>query len=319
MSAASATAGVLVRVLLDLLLSSRPCASRAGRSGRRGDRLEAVPARADLPVRRAGTPRRSTCTRPRAGTWCGRWSGWPQQHGVPFQMPAVFPQNSLQAARLALVGAEAGWIVAFTKAVYLAEFRDGSDISSKAVLEDILRGLQLDPAPLLRASPRRRSRSSSRTRRTWRRKAASSARPRSWSARSCSGATIAWSRRWSWRDAGDLGSTDHCLNGSARSSITSWARAYAAGGNTVTRLSTGLIAVATAAVFATFASMADAQEKKSAAKPKSKCNAITEETACKADATCIWVPATTNAKTGKQRKAYCKSKPMPKKKSSDKK
>jgi hypothetical protein len=80
-----------------------------------------------------------------------------------------------------------------------------------------------------------------------------------------------------------------------------------------------LIAVATAAVFATFAGMADAQQKKSAAKPKSKCNAITEETACKADATCIWVPAATNAKTGKERKAYCKSKPAPsKKKSADK-
>lgn len=70
-----------------------------------------------------------------------------EQHGVPFRMPGVFPQNSLQAARLALVGAEAGWIVPFTKAVYLAEFRDGLDISSKAALEDILRGLKLDPAP----------------------------------------------------------------------------------------------------------------------------------------------------------------------------
>jgi len=89
--------------------------------------------------------------------------------------------------------------------------------------------------------------------------------------------------------------------------------------NTVTRLSTGLIAVATAVVFATFAGMADAQQKKSSAAPKSKCNAITEETACKADATCSWVPSTTNAKTGQQRKAYCKSKPVSKKKSSDKK
>ncbi|HEU4377267.1 MAG TPA: hypothetical protein VFR73_01750 [Hyphomicrobiaceae bacterium] len=87
----------------------------------------------------------------------------------------------------------------------------------------------------------------------------------------------------------------------------------------MTRLSTGLIAVATAAVFATFAGMADAQQKKSSAAPKSKCNAITEETACKADATCSWVPSTTNAKTGQQRKAYCKSKPVSKKKSSDKK
>jgi hypothetical protein len=79
-----------------------------------------------------------------------------------------------------------------------------------------------------------------------------------------------------------------------------------------------LIAVATAAVFVTFAGMAGAQDKKGAAKPKSKCNAITEETACKADATCSWVPAAT-LKTGKQRKAYCKSKPAPKKKAPEKK
>jgi hypothetical protein len=87
----------------------------------------------------------------------------------------------------------------------------------------------------------------------------------------------------------------------------------------VTRLSTGLIAVATAAVFVTFAGMAGAQDKKGAAKPKSKCNAITEETACKADATCIWV-GTAILKTGKERKAYCKGKPTPaKKKAPDKK
>ena len=54
------------------------------------------------------------------------------EHSVPFRMPAVFPQNSLQAARVALVGVEAGWIVPFTKAVYLAEFRDGADISERA-------------------------------------------------------------------------------------------------------------------------------------------------------------------------------------------
>jgi 2-hydroxychromene-2-carboxylate isomerase len=71
-----------------------------------------------------------------------------EQHSVPFRMPEVFPQNSLQAARLALAGAEAGWIIAFTKAVYLAEFRDGLDISSRAVLEGILRDLQLDPVAL---------------------------------------------------------------------------------------------------------------------------------------------------------------------------
>jgi 2-hydroxychromene-2-carboxylate isomerase len=65
---------------------------------------------------------------------------------VPFRMPSPFPPNSLQAARLAIVGADQGWVVPFTKAVYLAEFRDGADIADRAVLEGILRGLNLDPA-----------------------------------------------------------------------------------------------------------------------------------------------------------------------------
>ena len=68
--------------------------------------------------------------------------------GLPFKMPDGFPQNSLQAARLAIIGAQEGWVVPFTKAVYLAEFRDGADISDRAVLEGILRNLKLDPAQL---------------------------------------------------------------------------------------------------------------------------------------------------------------------------
>jgi hypothetical protein len=60
---------------------------------------------------------------------------------------------------------------------------------------------------------------------------------------------------------------------------------------------------------------AGAQDK---AKPKSACNAIKEETACKADATCSWIAALTDQKTGKQkRRAYCKSKPKPKAKAKE--
>jgi len=56
--------------------------------------------------------------------------------------------------------------------------------------------------------------------------------------------------------------------------------------------------------------VADAQDK---AKPKSACNAIKDEAACKADATCTWVAALMDKATGKQkRRAYCKSKPKPK-------
>jgi predicted small secreted protein len=78
----------------------------------------------------------------------------------------------------------------------------------------------------------------------------------------------------------------------------------------------GLGVLAAAAVVC-LSVVAGAQDK---AKPKSACNAIKEETACKADQTCSWVAALKDEKTGKQkRRAYCKSKPKPKTKEPAKK
>ena len=79
----------------------------------------------------------------------------------------------------------------------------------------------------------------------------------------------------------------------------------------------GLGASAAAVALTLFAFTAQAQQKAPekgapAAKAKSACNAITDETACKADATCTWVAALMDKATGKQkRKAYCKTKPKP--------
>ena len=43
-------------------------------------------------------------------------------------------------------------------------------------------------------------------------------------------------------------------------------------------------------------------------KTKSACNAITEETACKAKDSCRWIAAIMDEKTGKpKRKAYCRT------------
>ena len=64
--------------------------------------------------------------------------------GLPFAMPDPFPQNGLYAARLALLGAEQGWTAEFSRAVYLAEFGDGADISDAATMTGILSGLGLD-------------------------------------------------------------------------------------------------------------------------------------------------------------------------------
>jgi 2-hydroxychromene-2-carboxylate isomerase len=64
--------------------------------------------------------------------------------GLRFALPAVFPQNSLLAARLALVGGDEGWIAAFTRAVYVAEFADGADISDRARMGSLLESLGVD-------------------------------------------------------------------------------------------------------------------------------------------------------------------------------
>ncbi|WP_243369399.1 2-hydroxychromene-2-carboxylate isomerase [Microvirga solisilvae] len=69
--------------------------------------------------------------------------------GLPFYRPKSFPQNSLLAARIAALGTETGWTPIFTKAVYMAEFGEGRDISDREVLVGILDGLGLDPEDII--------------------------------------------------------------------------------------------------------------------------------------------------------------------------
>lgn len=71
------------------------------------------------------------------------------ERGLRFALPGTFPQNSLQASRVALLGSDEGWVAPFTRAVYLAEFADGADIADRAVLAAILRGLGLDPVRII--------------------------------------------------------------------------------------------------------------------------------------------------------------------------
>jgi 2-hydroxychromene-2-carboxylate isomerase len=72
--------------------------------------------------------------------------------GLPFKLPSPFPQNSLHAARLAIIGHVEGWGLAFARAVYAAEFAQGADIGSKRVLVAILAQLGLDAEALLARS-----------------------------------------------------------------------------------------------------------------------------------------------------------------------
>jgi 2-hydroxychromene-2-carboxylate isomerase len=61
-----------------------------------------------------------------------------------------FPQNSLTAARLGIIAAGEGWAPAFTREVYLLQFRDCENIAEPATLAKALIAAGQDPEALLR-------------------------------------------------------------------------------------------------------------------------------------------------------------------------
>lgn len=67
------------------------------------------------------------------------------RNGLTIVRPETFPQNSLIAARLALAGREAGWMPAFSKALFRAEFGAGGNIAEEAVLNAALKEAGADP------------------------------------------------------------------------------------------------------------------------------------------------------------------------------
>jgi 2-hydroxychromene-2-carboxylate isomerase len=75
------------------------------------------------------------------------------RRGERFVLPDPFPQNSVLAARLALVGLEDGWGATFTTAVFRAAFGSGRSIADAAALTPILATVGADPdLALARAS-----------------------------------------------------------------------------------------------------------------------------------------------------------------------
>ena len=69
--------------------------------------------------------------------------------GLMFRLPEPFPQNSLTAARVALVALEDGFGEEFSRAVYRAEFAEGRQISDPAVIGAIVRDLGRDTSAVL--------------------------------------------------------------------------------------------------------------------------------------------------------------------------
>jgi len=63
--------------------------------------------------------------------------------GVGFQWPDVFPQSSVLASRVALVGLKDSWGQNFSRAVFHAEYAENRAISEPAVIADILTTLKV--------------------------------------------------------------------------------------------------------------------------------------------------------------------------------
>jgi 2-hydroxychromene-2-carboxylate isomerase len=74
--------------------------------------------------------------------------------GLPFRRPEVFPQQSVLAARVALIGLklQEKWGKDFCLAVFRAEFAEGKRIDDAATIGDILARLKVEPAPVLEAA-----------------------------------------------------------------------------------------------------------------------------------------------------------------------
>jgi 2-hydroxychromene-2-carboxylate isomerase len=71
---------------------------------------------------------------------------------LPFRRPDPFPQNSLLAARVALVGLDQAWGKNFCLALFRSEFGEGRSIDSPAAISGVLAGLSVDTAQALAAA-----------------------------------------------------------------------------------------------------------------------------------------------------------------------
>lgn len=70
------------------------------------------------------------------------------KYALPFRTPSRFPRNGLLAARVALVGAQQGWVAPLSRAVMAANFAEDREIGEAGVITEILRDLGL-PADAL--------------------------------------------------------------------------------------------------------------------------------------------------------------------------
>jgi len=69
--------------------------------------------------------------------------------GLPFVRPITFPQNTLLAARVALVGLAEPWGEDYCRAIYRAEFGEGQEIEKNEAIAGVLASLGLNAGSVL--------------------------------------------------------------------------------------------------------------------------------------------------------------------------
>ena len=69
---------------------------------------------------------------------------------LPLERPAAFPQNTILASRVALVGLARGWGEDFCRAVYAAEFGEGRNIGEPDAVASVLRLLGQEAQAVMR-------------------------------------------------------------------------------------------------------------------------------------------------------------------------
>jgi 2-hydroxychromene-2-carboxylate isomerase len=75
-----------------------------------------------------------------------------QARGLPFRRPARFPQNGLNAARIAFVAQDEPWVGDFVRAVYRANYVLGEDIAEPQIIEQVLSRLGRDAETVIASS-----------------------------------------------------------------------------------------------------------------------------------------------------------------------
>jgi len=80
-----------------------------------------------------------------------------EAYGLAFRLPdrergPAFPQNGLMAARLALVGLDAGWVEEFSREVFRAQFVHGRDIANEDILRWSLHAVGADATQAVEAA-----------------------------------------------------------------------------------------------------------------------------------------------------------------------